>query len=217
MSTSLSRTRLGAIALAVAGVLFILYPAIRPYEDESTLEGATAAMSSAAWVAAHLFGIVGFVLLSLGLLSLYNALSPTRAEPLAFAAMLTGWIGTGLAVPAQGAEDFGLHAAAVEAAKNRQVDLLSVVETVRQSLASALTGGTGMVLLAVSVVLAAVAVWRSGVLARASAIPLAVGIATYLPQLFAPPPVRIAHGVLVAIGSAWLAWELWRTSRPQPS
>lgn len=46
---------MGALALAVAGVLFVLYPAVRPWQDESTVEGAIKAMSSGAWVAAHLF------------------------------------------------------------------------------------------------------------------------------------------------------------------
>ena len=41
MSPSRTRTRLGAIALALAGVLFILYPAVRPWRDESTVTGAT--------------------------------------------------------------------------------------------------------------------------------------------------------------------------------
>ena len=31
------RTRLGTLALAVAGVLFLLYPAVRPWHDESTV------------------------------------------------------------------------------------------------------------------------------------------------------------------------------------
>lgn len=105
MSISLSRTRLGAVALAVSGVLFLLYPATRPYEDESTLEGATAAMSSNAWVAAHLFGIVGFVLLSLGLLALYNCANPrydrwlTDWPPLA-SALLTAAERTGAVLAA---------------------------------------------------------------------------------------------------------------------
>jgi hypothetical protein len=67
MSTPLVRIRLGAAALAIAGVLFALYPATRPWHDESTMEGATAAMSSGWWVAAHLFAMVGFILVPLGL------------------------------------------------------------------------------------------------------------------------------------------------------
>lgn len=31
----------------------------------------------------------------------------------------------------------------------------------------------------------------------------------YLPQFFGPPPVRIAHGVLLAVGCLWLAGGLW--------
>jgi hypothetical protein len=89
MSTSRTRTRLGALALAVAGVLFILYPAVRPWQDESTVKGAIKAMSSGAWVAAHLFAMVGFILVALGLLAVWNAVSGTRAERLALAAVVT--------------------------------------------------------------------------------------------------------------------------------
>lgn len=61
-----------------------------------------------------------------------------------------------------------------------------------------------MLLVGVAVVLAAAAVWRSGALARPSGVPLAVGLAAFVPQLFAPPPVRVTHGALIAIGAAWL-------------
>jgi hypothetical protein len=52
-------------------VLFILYPAVRP--NESTVDGATAAMASGSWVASHLFAMIGFILVPLGLLGLWNA------------------------------------------------------------------------------------------------------------------------------------------------
>jgi hypothetical protein len=68
MSTSRARSRWGALVLAVAGVLFFLYPAVRPWQDESTVAGAIKAMSSGAWVAAHLFAMVGFTLVVLGCL-----------------------------------------------------------------------------------------------------------------------------------------------------
>jgi hypothetical protein len=60
------------------------------------------------------------------------------------------------------------------------------------------------------VVLAAIAVWRSGTLARWSAVPLAAGFALFVPQFFGPPALRIAHGALIAIGGVWLGLELWR-------
>jgi hypothetical protein len=211
MSTSRTGSRSGALALAVAGVLFV-YPAVRPWQDESTVEGATKAMNSGAWVAAHLFAMVGFILVALGLLGLWNAVRRTRAERLALAAVVTTWIGVGLTLPYYGAEDFGLNAIARKAAEGQVSDLLGLVEAVRFSPVPITTFGLGLLLLAAGAVLAAVASWRSGVLARSSGILFAAGFVLFLPQFFTPPAVRIAHGVLVAAGSIWLAVALWRAS-----
>jgi hypothetical protein len=210
MSTSRTRSRWGAVALAVAGVLFVLYPAVRPWQDESTVQGATKAMSSSAWVAAHLFAMIGFILVALGLLAVWNAVGRTRAERLALAAVVTAWIGAGLTLPYYGAEDFGLNAIARKAAEGQVVDLLGLVEAVRFSPVPATTFVLGLLLLAVGAVLAAVAIWRSGVLPRASGILFAIGFVLFLPQFFTPPAVRVAHGVLVAAGSIGLALALWR-------
>ena len=215
MPTSRTRTRWGAIALAVAGVLFVLYPAVRPWQDESTVAGAIKAMSSGAWVAAHLFAMVGFILVALGLLAVWTAVSRTRAERLGFAAVVTAWIGVGLTLPYYGAEDFGLNAVARKAAEGQQFDLLGLVEAVRVSPAPITTFGLGLLLLAAGAVLAAVAIWRSEALPRASGSLFAVGFALFLPQFYTPPAVRIAHGVLVAAGSMWLALALWRASQAQ--
>jgi hypothetical protein len=92
MGSHANRIRLGAIAFAAAGLLFLLYPAVRPWEDESTVEGATQAMSAGAWVASHLFAMIGFVLVGLGMLALWAAVNRTRAEALAGAAVVTTWV-----------------------------------------------------------------------------------------------------------------------------
>jgi hypothetical protein len=215
MSTSRNRSRFGALALAVAGVLFVLYPALRPWQDESTVEGAIKAMSSGFWVAAHLFAMVGFILVALGLLAVWNAVGRTRAERLAFAAVVIAWVGVGLTLPYYGAEDFGLNAIARRAAEGQVVDLLGLVDAVRFSSAPITTFGLGLVLLAAGAVLAAVAIWRADVLPRSSGILFAVGFALFLPQFFTPPAVRIAHGVLVAAGSIWVALALWRAGQAQ--
>jgi hypothetical protein len=185
MSTSRTRTRLGALVLAVAGVLFVLYPALRPWQDESTVEGAIKAMSSGAWVAAHLFAMVGFILVALGLLAVWNAVSATRAERLGFAAVVTAWIGVGLTLPYYGAEDFGLNAIARKAAEGQVLDLLGLVDAVRLSPVPATTFALGLLLLGVGAVLAAVAIWRSGVLPRSSGTLFAAG--------FAPLPSAVLH------------------------
>jgi hypothetical protein len=68
----------------------------------------------------------------------------------------------------------------------------------------------GLLLLAVGGILAAVAVWRSGLLARWSGLPLALGFVLFLPQFFGTQPIRVAHGALLALGCLWLAAGLWR-------
>ncbi len=119
-----ARVRLGALTLAVAGVLFVLYPAIRPYSDETSLQGA-AAFASNAWIVVHVLAIAG---------------------------LLVG-IGATLAVAA---------------------------------------------------------VWRSDALPRWSGSLFGLAFGLFIPQFFASPPIRVAHGLLVTAGCAWLAVTLWQ-------
>lgn len=213
MPENANRIRLGALALALAGLLFVAYPAVRPWHDENTTAGAAQSMSSNAWVAAHFFAMVGFILLPLGLLAVRTAVASTRAEPAALVAAVLGWIGVGLTLPYYGAEDFGLHA--IAGPHGQGVDLLPLVKAVRNQPVAITSFGIGLILIAVSAIVAAVAVWRSGALPRWSAVLFAVGFALYLPQFFGPAAVRVGHGVLVAIGSLWLAAALWRATTPE--
>ncbi|HST82551.1 MAG TPA: hypothetical protein VLL08_12520, partial [Kineosporiaceae bacterium] len=210
----MTRIRLGAVALAATGVLFLLYPAFRPWHDETTVPGAIASMTSDRWVASHLFAMIGFILMPLGLLALHRLLNGTRGEPLTAAAVVTSWIGAGLTLPYYGAEDFALHAVAQKAATNPSIDLLDLVDAVRFESVAATTFALGLLLLAVGAILAAVAIWRASVLPRASGIVFAVGFALFIPQFYLPAAARIAHGVLILIGSVWLAGALWRAEEP---
>ncbi|MFC7546538.1 hypothetical protein [Plantactinospora sp. GCM10030261] len=209
MSGAPARPRLGAAALAIAAALFVLYPAVRPWTDEFTAAGAAAAMASPAWVASHLFAMIGFLLVPLGLLAVRDLLAATRAEPVAFAAVAVGLLGTGLTLPYYGAEDFGLHAIAAEVGGDGPTDLLGLVEAVRFQPAAAATFLIGLLALGVAAVLTAVAVWRSGVLPRLAGVPFAAGFVLWVPQFYTAAPVRIGHGVLVGAGMAWLATVLW--------
>jgi hypothetical protein len=214
MSSSATRIRMGAAALAAAGLLFLAYPAVRPWHDENTVAGAAASMSSTAWVTAHFFAMLGFILMPLGLLALRAALAATRAEPLALAAAMLAWIGSGLVLPYYGAEDFGLHAIAGTAGPG--AGLLSLVHAVRDQPLAVTIFGAGLLLLAAAAIMVAVAVWRSHVLPRTSAILFATGMALFLPQFFGPPAVRIAHGILLAAGLIILAAALWASAgRPR--
>ena len=210
------RIRFGSLALIAAAVFFVLYPAVRPWEDETTVVGATTAMASTAWVMSHLFGMIGLTLLPIGLLALHYALSGTRAEPLSFVALVTGMLGVGFTLPFFGAETYGLNAIARASAEGEPFDLLAVIDGVRFGVVAVSTFGAGMITVGIAAILAAVAGWRSGTLDRRAGVLFALAFALYVPQFYAPPAARIAHGLLVGLGCAWLARELWRAVASLP-
>lgn len=210
----LTRIRLAAAALAVAGVLFFLYPALRPWRDESTADGALQAMSSPWWVATHLFAMIGFILVPLALLAVRRVVEATRSERLALTAAVTTWIGAGLTLPYYGAEDFALNTIATKVRDGQSLDLLDLAESIRYHPAAVTTFLVGLLLLGVGAVLAAVAIWRSGVLPRFSGVLFGAGFALFIPQFYVPAAGRVAHGVLMAVGCAWLAVALWRAPAP---
>lgn len=213
-SRGTSRTahiRLGATALAAAGVLFVLYPAIRPFSDETSLQGA-AAFGSTAWLVAHMVAMVGFTLLGIGLLGLYLVLQDNRAERHAFRALVTGMLGIGLTLPFYGGEAFGLHAIGQEALRQHSAALVGLAPVIRGE-PELLMFMVGLLLLAISTILAAIAVWKSVALRRWSGIPLAVAFVLYIPQFFGTQPIRVAHGFLVLVGCLWLAGVLWQQAR----
>jgi len=210
MSASPARTRAGAIALAAAGALFLAYPAVRPYHDESTAAGATTSMGSNAWVAAHYFAMVGFVLLPLGLLAITGVVGRTRAAGLALAATVAVWVGAGLSLPYYGSEDFGLHA--IAGPHGSQSNVVGLVDAVRNQPVALSTFGIGLVALAIGAILAAVAMWRSAVMPRWVGIPFAAAMVLFLPQFYGSPSVRIAHGALMLVSLILLAGALWRAA-----
>lgn len=197
----------GPLALTVAGALFVLYPAVRPYADETTIAGARA-FASLAWVIAHLAAVAGFILLPLGLLALRTTLAPRPKVTSAGAAFLLTWVGVGLTLPYYGAEVFSLNALGDRMARTGDASLLDLVEAIRLGLVQATIFAAGLLLIAAGTVLAAVAVWRSGTMPRWGGVPLAAGSILFVPQFFAPPPLRIAHGVLIGVGCLALATAL---------
>jgi hypothetical protein len=206
--SSSSRLRIGLTSLAfvLAGVMFVVYPAVRPFSSEVGLEGA-AAFGSTAWILAHSFAIVGFVLIILGLFGVYLRLQATGAERLALIGLVLSWIGIGLVLPFYGAEVFGLHAIGQEALKENNGALTSIASSVRGEPGITFIL-TGLVLLGIGIIVSAIAMWRSGVAARWTGIPLAVGFALYIPQFTAPQYLRVAHGLLITIACLLIAWQL---------
>jgi len=125
-SANKTRVRLSAAALVIAGILFVFYPAIRPFSDETSLQGA-AAFASTEWVLAHLLAIAAFTLLPIGLLGLQNSMQQTAAERQGYWAVVLSWIGVALTLPFYGEEAYGLHVIGQEAIRQQSTALLTLV------------------------------------------------------------------------------------------
>ncbi|MGY8684090.1 hypothetical protein Q2941_40985 [Bradyrhizobium sp. UFLA05-153] len=206
-----NRIRIGTVALVASGILFAVYPAVRPFSDERSLLGA-AAFGSEAWLASHIIAIVAFALLPLGLLGIQRSLLGTQSERLFFVAVVLIVIGTGFTLPFYGAETYGLHALGQAALRRHSDSLLSLVEIIRSG-PGLIMFLAGLLLLAASAIATATALWRSCRYPKASGVPFAIGMSLYIPQFFGAQPLRIAHGSLVAIGCVWMAVCLWRQGR----
>jgi uncharacterized membrane protein len=210
-----SRTRLLAGALAIAGILFGLYPIVRPFSDEISFQGA-AAFASTAWVVAHMMAMAGFVLLTLGLLGLHRALQDTAVERLAFRALVVGLAGVGLTLPFYGVEAFGVHEIGQVALWSHDITLMKVAFSARTGL-QLYVFLAGLLLIGASAIMVATAAWKSRLFPKWSGIPFAVGFALYIPQFFGTQAIRVAHGGLVTAGCLWIATTLWRQSARESS
>ncbi len=187
-----------------------MYPVLRPFSDETSLFGA-AAFASTEWIGAHVLAMLGFILLTLGLFGLYICLHETTVQRFAFRGLVLSWLGTGLTLPFYGAEAFGLHVIGQEAVKQHSVTLVSLANDVRFGPGFVMILA-GLVLLALGSIMAAIAVWKSRTMPKWSGIPFALGFLLYLPQYVGTQQIRVAHGLLVAVGCVWMAMGMWMQS-----
>jgi hypothetical protein len=197
---------LTAVALVASGILFVAYPALRPFSSETGIEGAQA-FASTDWIIAHSLAMAGFILLGLGLLGVLEDLRGSAGERLASWGIVLSWVGIGMTLPYYGAEVFGLHAVGQAVVDRNDTALMSIVNDIRWEV-GIFWILAGLAALAVGVILFAIAISRSGRLARWSGIVLAIAFALYIPQFAAGQPLRVAHGVLILIGALILAWAM---------
>lgn len=177
----------------ITGVLFAIYPALRPYSTEAG-QAAVDAFSSPLWVAAHVSAMLGFITLALFV----------RAARAGRIAETTTWVGVGLVLPYYGAETFGLNALAVRAQEIGDFALVDTADAVRFGPVQTVMFGAGLLLTAVGTVALArrIGSWQAWT--------FAAGFVLFLPQFFAPPWLRIAHGLLILVGAAALALQMRR-------
>jgi hypothetical protein len=206
-AVGVSARMLTALAFGVSGILFVAYPALRPFSSETGLEGAQA-FASTNWIIAHSLAMAGFILLGLGLLGVCEELRGSAGQRLASWGMVLSWIGIGMTLPYYGAEVFGLHAVGQAVVDRNNPDLMSIVNNIRWEV-GVFWILAGLAALGVGVILFAIAIWRSGRLTNWSGIVLAVAFALYIPQFAAGQPLRVAHGLLLLVGALLLAWAIW--------
>jgi hypothetical protein len=175
-----------SVPFAAAGVLFVAYPVLRPWGDAAPAT-AGAAFASPLWLTAHLSAAAAFALVGFGLLGARDR------SPLALGLW---WAGAALTLLYYGAESFALNA--LGGAVHDPSELAALTEAVRMGPTQMTVFGAGLALMAVSAVVLAVRL-------RAVAIPFALGMVLFLPQFFAGPELRIAHGVLLGIGCVLVA------------
>jgi hypothetical protein len=193
------------VAFVAAGLTFLLFPLLRPWPDETvaTAELATA-FASDRWVVAHLCGILGLALLAPAFLGLRSTLAQAGVGAATWA-LVTAWTGAGLAALYFGAEIFGIRTIAEAALRDGDLGLLADIEVLRMQPWAVTLFAAGLLLIAVSGILVAVALWRAGGRLRWAGIPLAIGLVLVLPQFFGGPELRITHGFLFAAGCVLVA------------
>ncbi|MFE7507652.1 hypothetical protein [Promicromonospora sp. NPDC057488] len=213
-----STARWTAVAFVAAGLAFLLFPLLRPWPDETVASTDLAvAFASDRWVVAHLCGILGLALVAPALLGLRTLLAGAGGAGAGRAgvrsatwALVPAWTGAGFAALYFGAEIFGIRTIAEAALRDGDLGLLADVEVLRMQPWAITLFGAGLLLLAVSGVLAAVALWRAGAGPRWIGLPFALGLVLVLPQFFGPPELRITHGFLVAAGCVLIAVTVGR-------
>src|SRR5690554_2093173 len=204
--------RIGTLSLALAGVLFALFPLTRPWHDAAgTDAGLVAATLSSWWVPSHLFGAMGFLLVAVASTAVLGVLMKGQGEPAARTMALLAMVGAGLILPYYGIESIGLNAVATSSQLSDAASRAILMEAIRNDPYALGTFGAGLLAMAISGILLAVAVARAGAGSALPAIAVAVLLALYLPQYFGPPWLRITHGVLLGICLITLA--AWHHSR----
>jgi len=194
---------------AVAGLALAAYPALRPYGPERGLAGA-ADFGSNLWLAAHALGMLGFVSLALGLRAAAARTPWTWTGRPVRETETRAWLAVALLLPYYGAEAYGLNQVGRYATEHSDVGVLDVADAFRYAPFEITTFTLGLFALVLVGGRLAHGMWRSGAVGRLGGLLAGLGLATYLPQFFGTPGLRVAHGLVLGLSLLRMAYAAAR-------
>ena len=212
--TTTSLIRLGILALPISGLLVLVavlgrYGTPNPGVDPAS--AVSLADSSSYFVTQLVGNVLGLTLLIFGVISLTTYLINTRVRGLAVGAMVLSIVGIALLMGALGVTTYALPALA-RAYQNGQQDAPLIVESIFRGplremfFAIVLCYAAGFILFAI-------AIWRSGVLPKRAAVPIALQ-APLLSAFIRPQPTwaTVVGALMFVVGGSLIALSVFRSA-----
>lgn len=119
------------------------------------------------------------------------------------------WLALALLLPYYGAEAYGLHAVGGHALDG-DIGVLAVASSFRYAPFELTTFTVGLLLVMLVGGRLVHGTWAAGGATRLGGLLTGVRLATYGPQFFTTPEVRMAHGIVLGLGLLVLAWSVAR-------
>jgi hypothetical protein len=217
-TTTTNLVRLGIWALPLSGLLVLVAVLGRyntPNPGVDPILAVSLASSRGYFVSQFVGNVLGLTLLIFGVISLTAYLANTRVRGLAIGGMVLSIVGIALLLSALGVTTYALPAIA-RAYQSGQQDAPLIIESV---FGSPLREMFVAVILCYSAgfILFSIAVWRSGVLPKRAALPLALQ-APLLSFFIRPQPTwaTVVGALLFVLGGTLIAFSVFRSPPRSP-
>jgi len=199
--------RQGILAFPASGLLAIVTSLIPGAWIDPSVDPGGFARAAGNVALANMIGIPAAILLPIGTLALYLSLVGTSAERWALGALLLLFAGLGLFMPFIGIFAFAAPVLGRDYLNGDTNAINVITESTRISNPSALIfGGTAILLLFISSLLLAVAIWESHGMPRLSGIMYAVATPLWIDPLYIyQPEVAVVGGILLLASGGWIA------------
>ncbi len=207
-----NRIRLGVLALPVSGLLGLVATLIPGVWINPSVDPEGFARASAGTGLGNMLGIPAGVLLLIGVQALYLFLAGTSADRWALGGLLLMFAGMGLFLPFLGIFAFAAPVLGRHYLNGDSSAVSVITESTTISNPSAfIFGGAAVLLLVISSVFFAIAIWRSHRLPRWSGILYAVAAPLWVDPLYNYQPIIALLGSLLLLASGgWIAASIAR-------